>query len=141
MQAGLKIIRKPYEEPYHVNLVVTASNGRSIAELEIYTNADDLAEYGSALQDFPQSNTHTVLWELGSERPVDRFAFYFRMNFMVIKATGQCAVVVRFHNNEPLPDTEIAELCISTEPAQLNRLGDQLAQFAKLEEEELVWIA
>ena len=140
MDAGLRIVRKPYEEPYHINLIVTASNGRSSGEIEIYTNAGDLAEYGSALQDFPQSTTHSILWELGSERPEDQFAFYFRLKFLVTKATGQCAVVIRFNNNEPLPYTEIAEFCISAEPAQLNQLGDKLVQFAKLEDEELVWL-
>ena len=141
MEAGLKIIRKPYEEPYHINLIVTASNGHSTAELEIYTNPDDLAENGKALQDFPQSTTHSVLWELGSERPEDRFAFYFRIEFLVIGATGQSAVVVRFNNNKSIPDTEIAEFCIPAEPAQLNRLGEQLVRFSKLEDEELVWLA
>ena len=141
MDAGLKIVRKPYEEPYHINLVVTASNGRSTGDIEIYMNASDLDGHGRALQDFPQSTTHSVLWELGSERPEDRFAFYFRMKFLVTQSTGQCAIIVRFNNNEPIPDTEIVEFCIPALPAQLNRLGEQLVQFAKLEDEELVWLA
>ncbi len=141
MDAGLRIVRYPYEEPHHVNLVVTASNGRSTAELEIYANADDLREYGTALQEFPLSATHSVLWELGSEQPEERFAFHFRLKFVVTEMTGQCAVVVRFNNNEPLPDTEISAFCIPTEPARLNRLGQQLLRFGKLEEKELVWIA
>ena len=141
MEAGLKIVRKPYEEPYLINLDVTVSNGRSTAELEIYMNASELKDHGDALLNFPWSNTDSYLWELGSERPEDRFAFYFRVKFLVTRVTGQCAIVVRFNNNESIPDTEIAEFCISTLPAQLNRLGEQLIQFAKLEDEELVWLA
>jgi hypothetical protein len=141
MDAGLKIVRKPYEEPYQINLIVTASNGRSTGEIEIYMNASDLDDYGRALQDFPQSTTHSVLWELGSERPEDRFGFYFRLKFLVTRSTGQCAIIVRFNNNEQIPDTEIAEFCIPALPAQLNQLGEQLVKFAKLEDEELVWLA
>ena len=141
MESGLKFVRHPYEEPYHINLVVTASNGRSTAELEIYMNASELKDHADALLNFPRSNTDTYLWELGSERPEDRFAFYFRVQFLVTRATGQCAILVRFNNNESIPDNEIAEFCIPALPAQLNRLGKQLIQFAKLEDEELVWLA
>src|SRR5206468_6542901 len=64
----IRITRHPYEEPYHVNLVVAASNGRQQGELEIYANAEDLAVFARELRGFPRQQGHVARWELGSER-------------------------------------------------------------------------
>src|SRR5687768_3554832 len=94
----IEVVRHPYEEPYHVNLVVTASNGAQFASLEIYANAADLTTYANALRDVP-GRAAEALWELGSERPEDNFAFYFRLRSYQTSKTGQCAVEVRLNNN------------------------------------------
>ena len=67
MKPFVRITRIPYEEPDHLNLIVTASNGRVEGELEIYTNADDLRAFADRLAGFPRHSTDSAIWELGSE--------------------------------------------------------------------------
>ena len=139
MRQYIRITRKPYEEPYHLNLVMEASNGIQTARLEFYDNADALPKVAKELEGFPRHKDHVFLWELGSERPEDRFAFYFRFRVFAIDSLGHCAIYLRFNNNDALPDREVAEFCIRAEPAQLDRLAGLFKQFAKLKHEVLEW--
>tara|TARA_B100001059_G_C17472647_1_gene397789 strand:+ start:126 stop:365 length:240 start_codon:yes stop_codon:yes gene_type:complete len=77
MENLIEIERIPYEEPYHINLLVSASNRNSRGHLEIYDNAKKLHEIASRLEEFPKGIQDQFMWELGSEKPEDRFAFYF----------------------------------------------------------------
>jgi hypothetical protein len=131
-------VRHPYEEPYHVNLVVTASNGLQSAGLEIYANATDLGTFAAALRGVPGRSTE-ALWELGSERPEDNFAFYFRLRAHQTSKTGQCVVEVRLSNNRPPPDRMISEFSIPALPADLDRLADLFDRFGQLEHRKLRW--
>jgi len=140
MRQYIRITRKPYEEPYHLNLVMEASNGVQKAQLEFYDNAESLSTLAKELEVFPRHKDHAFLWELGSERPEDRFAFYFRFRAFAVNSVGHCAIQLRFNNNEALPRRELAEFCIrDVEPAQLNRLAQLLKQYAELKHEVLEW--
>ena len=139
MKPFIRITRHPYEEPYLLNLVVAASNGRQQGELEIYTSADALSGVASDLRVFPREPKETVLWELGSERPEDRFAFYFRLRVFQVAANGKCAVELRFNNNQAPPDREIVEFSMEALPADLDRLADLLQQFSRLKHRVLEW--
>ena len=138
MTASIEVVRRPYEEPYHLNLVVTASNGLASASLEIYANATDLHMYAKALRGVA-NRTSEALWELGSERTEDNFAFYFRLRAHQIKMTGQCAVEVRLNNNRPPPDRQVSEFSILALPADLDRLADLFEEFGRLEHRRLKW--
>lgn len=135
----IRITRYPYEEPYHVNLVVAASNGRQQGELEIYCNAEDLAVFARKLQGFPKQKEDTALWELGSERSEDRFGFHFRIHVFQVRLNGQCAIELRFCNNEEPPYREVIEFSINALPADLDRLAAMLKQFSRLEDRVLEW--
>jgi hypothetical protein len=136
----IRITRRPYEEPYHIHLFVTASNGRQRGEMEIYDNAQSLRRFGSSLRGFPKQRGDDVLWELGSERPEDRFAFYYRLRVFQVALNGRCAIEVRFCNNEQPPDRELTEFSIhDVMPADLDRLADLLERFGKLEHRVLQW--
>jgi hypothetical protein len=135
----IRITRYPYEEPHHVNLVVTASNGRQRGELEIYANAEDLAFFACELHGFPKHKDDTALWELGSECPEDRFAFYYRLRVFQVATDGQCAIEVRFCNNQEPPAREIVEFSIDVLPSDLDRLAALLERFSKLEHRVLEW--
>jgi hypothetical protein len=100
MHPFIQITRHPYEEPHHVNLVVSAGDGTFRGALEIYANAEDLSNVADALIGFPKSDDHVYTWELGSEDEKDRFAFYFRFRVFPTSLTGRCAVELRFNNNE-----------------------------------------
>ena len=138
MTSFIEVVRHPYEEPYHLNLVVTASNGLVSAGLEIYANATDLGVYAKALRGVT-NRTSEALWELGSERTEDNFAFYFRLRAHQVTMTGQCAVEVRLNNNRPPPDRQVAEFSIQALPADLDRLADLFEQFGRLEHRKLKW--
>jgi hypothetical protein len=129
----------PYEEPYHVNLLIDASNGQQRAQLEFYDNAEALSKIARDLHAFPRHKDHVVIWELGSERPEDNFAYYFRFRVFALDTLGHCAVQLRFNNNRDLPDREIAEFCIRADPAQLDRLAKLLGQFSHLKHELFEW--
>jgi hypothetical protein len=139
MAPSITIIRYPYEEPYHVHLLMVASNGRLRGCLEIYANAGDLPLLADKLVDFPRHVTDVHMWELGSERREDRFAFYFRLRLFVTDSSGHCAIQLRFNNNQDVPQSELSDFCIATESSELNRLGLLLREFAKLEHEVLHW--
>jgi hypothetical protein len=139
MKSWIKITRQPYEEPYHLNLVMTASNGLQRGQLEYYCNANDLNKIAEELEVFPRHATHVYLYELGSERSEDRFAFYFRFRLSTISPRGSSVILLRFNNNKDIPYREITEFCIPVEPAALNRLGRLFQEFALLKHEVLYW--
>ncbi len=135
----IRVTRNPYEEPHHVNLVVTASNGRTRGELEIYANATDLLAFSQALRSPPKFGQDIAVWELGSEEPERRFAFHFRIRVFQVSATGQCAVEVRLCNNGKAPEREIVEFSMLALPADLERLSKLFEQFGALAHRVLEW--
>ncbi|MEI7948104.1 MAG: hypothetical protein WCJ02_15490 [bacterium] len=139
MKPYLTIERFPYEEPYHLNLIMRASNDSQAGMLEIYSSPEQLNEIGKDLIDFPLSIGHVVLWELGSERPEDRFAHYMRFRAFALDSVGHTALHLRFCNNLDLPAKAISEFCITAEAAALNRLGKLLCDFALLKHKYLFW--
>jgi hypothetical protein len=139
MHPYIRITRHPYEEPYHINLVMEASNGKQKWEMEYYDNAESLITWAENLEVFPRHKDDVFLWELGSERPEDRWAYYFRFRVFVTDPAGHCAIQIRFNNNQNLPDREAVEFCIKAEAGQINRLGQLCRKFAELKHELLVW--
>jgi hypothetical protein len=136
---GIKITRIPYEEPYHLNLRITASNGKANGRLEYYCNADDLKELGSKLLGFPGDQDETIVYKLGSEKPEDRFAFFFSLKIASLDSAGHGSIHLRMNNNRPPPETEASEFCIPVDVADVNRLGRLLVAFGKLEHRVLDW--
>ncbi|MBC3877541.1 hypothetical protein H8K38_06965 [Undibacterium sp. FT79W] len=139
MTSYICIIRYPYEEPYHLNLVMSVSNGSASGVLEFYIGADTLIEWAFAYEKFPRHAQSVYLWEAGSERPEDRFAYYLRMQLFTTDAWGHSALQIRFNNNQDLPDREIVDMCIRAEPAQINQLGALFKRFSTLEHQVLYW--
>ncbi|MCP3128360.1 hypothetical protein [Shewanella sp. KJ2020] len=139
MSNYLKIERIPCEEPYHVQLAWSVSNGNLYSTFEYYDNAESLKVIGSRLEDFPRHVGDDFLYEIGSERPEDRFAYYFRLRAFTTNSRGGSAIQIRFCNNRELPYREISEFCIQAEPASINRLGRLFLEFSKLEKEYMEW--
>jgi hypothetical protein len=86
---GIKITRFPYEEPYHLNLLIEASNGRMNGRLGYYCNAKDLNELGGKLLGYLGNKEQAIVYELGSEKPEDRFAFFFSLRVLPLNSAGQ----------------------------------------------------
>lgn len=133
------IRRCPYEEPYHLNLVISASNGVVSGALEYYCNAKDLVEIGSKLVTFPANVDDSYAYELGSPRPEDRFAFHFSLRAVTLDSVGHCALQLKMNNNRPTPDDVSCSFSICIEPAAINRLGRLFTIFGELKHSELRW--
>src|SRR5690349_2999981 len=103
MAPHLKFIRRPYEEPYHLHLFLTATNGRQTGKIDFYVGKNTLTDWANGLEVFPQHLNHVFLWEYGSETPEDKWAYYLRFRAFVVDAAGHCALHLRFNNNAPLP--------------------------------------
>ena len=136
---GIRITRFPYEEPYHLNLLIEASNGKVAGNLEYYCSANDLNELGGRLLGYLGNREGAILYELGSEKPEDRFAFFFSLKVSPLDLLGHGIVGLRMNNNEPLPETQVCEFYISVDVADVNRLGSLLVAFGKLEHRVLEW--
>lgn len=139
MKPFIRITRHPYEEPYHINLIIEASNGKQRGQLEFYESTESLRTVAENLEVFPRHKDDVFLWELGSEYPEDRCAYYFRFRIFVTDAAGHCAIQIRFNNNQELLEREVVEFCIRAEAGQINRLGQLCRQFSELKHELLVW--
>ncbi|MGB8354782.1 MAG: hypothetical protein WCD79_12885 [Chthoniobacteraceae bacterium] len=139
MKPYLRIRRFPYEEPYHLHVVIPVSNGRTSGELEFYTTPDALTSWADHLEVFPRHKNDVFLTEIGSERLEDRWAYYIRFRVFITDNLGHCALHFRFSNNRPLPHLDLFEFCIEADAAAINRLGTLLRGFAKLEHELLAW--
>src|SRR5580765_1020838 len=92
------IRRFPYEEPHHLNLVISASNGAASGKLEYYCNAEDLVEIGRKLAAFPANGKDTYCYELGSPLTQDKFAFHFALQAISLDSTGHCAIQLTMNN-------------------------------------------
>ncbi|MEM7595969.1 MAG: hypothetical protein AAF383_31450 [Cyanobacteria bacterium P01_A01_bin.83] len=139
MTSRIEIVRHPYEEPYHVHLELKISNDYMSSICKFYANADCFLEWAKVLEKFPRHCKDTYLWEVGSERSEDKFAYYFRLRAFTTDSLGHCALQFRFNNNAQLPRRQIFEFCIEAEPSAINRLGFLLRRFGKLEHYYLSW--
>jgi len=139
MSTYIRVVRLPYEEPFNLNLVMTASNGNVRGRSEFYVGASELICWADGLEAFPQHARSVLLWEIGSERPEDRWAYYFRLRVFTVDAQGHSAIQFKFNNNWDLPDREITEFCLRSDPAPINRLGQLFRVFANMQHEVLEW--
>lgn len=139
MTQYIRLVRYPYEEPHHLHLSMTVSNGRSRGQLDFYVSTQQLVSWADGMETFPLHARSVLLWEFGSERPEDRWAYYFRLRVFSVDAQGHSAIQFRFNNNAELPDREMVELCIRADPAAINRLGKLCRSFANMQHEVLEW--
>lgn len=135
----ITIRRKPYEEPYHLNLVISASNGVASGALEYYCNAEDLREIGGRLAGFPEKVDDVFVYEVGSPRPEDRFAHYLMLRVTALDYARRCVLQLTMNNNRPSPDDVSCSFSIRAETAAVNRLGRLLTVFGELNRLELRW--
>jgi hypothetical protein len=138
MRRYIKIVRVPYEEPHHLELHIEASNGLVAGTVEIYVTPDHLIRIADALESFPHTLSDEFVFELGSEKPEDRWGFYFLLRVFYTQLS-HCAIHMRLNNNEPLPNRQIAEFCMHITVPQLNDLGKRFRELAKLSESSLEW--
>jgi hypothetical protein len=116
--------RFPYEEPYHAQLSIAASNGRYSGIIEIYCAVGQLRDIGIALTKFPAKIPDEYLFEYGSEDPKERWAYHLKLRASTVGSRGLSAIQFTMNLNREPPDE--GRCCFSitpVEPAQIARLG------------------
>ena len=142
MNPFIRLVRTPYEEPYHLCLDLTASNGSQLATLEFYLNPEDLLTLAVGFSGFPKDfNGGEFVWDLGSEDPQERSAYYLRLRVFTTDRLGHCALEIRLNNNQGPPHQAVAEFSIPAVPADLDRFAELLREFSELTHTTLVWTA
>ncbi|MBL8896240.1 MAG: hypothetical protein JNM84_01370 [Planctomycetes bacterium] len=135
----LRITRVPYEEPHHLELVVAASNGRQGGEIGIYCNAEELRRFARTLCEMSSQHGASAIWEIGSERAEERWAYHFRIRVSPVLETGLCVVELRFDDLREPPYRELTAFSIDAQPADVDRLAGLLERFANLRHRVLEW--
>jgi hypothetical protein len=136
----LIVRRHPWdEEPINVEIQISPSNGLFAGAIQFYCAAQDLAEIGSALQNFPASVGDEYRYEVGSEDPAQRCSVYFLLRAYTTNAAVHCALQLRMNSNSSPPNEGVCEFSIRAEAAAINRLGALLEQFSRLGHLELHW--
>ncbi|GHU29024.1 hypothetical protein AGMMS50256_12870 [Betaproteobacteria bacterium] len=136
---GLVIRRHPYEEPYHVQLEFTASNGMFAGSTDIYCNVADITNIGCGLLAFPSKAGDEYVYEYGSEDPNARLYRHFVLRAYTIDGVGHCALQFAINLNQSEPEEGVCRFSIPVEPGALNRLGKLFTVFAELRHLELQW--
>lgn len=165
MSSFIQITRHLYEEPYHLNLVIIASNGFSSGSLEFYLNSDNLAELGRGLSKVLDHNKARAsfykksVFEKGSERPEDNHSWYFRLRAFAVYRGQTAAIQLRMNNNQNFSSYErryseglplnhqymqgqlhqLTDFSILTDLYKVRELGKAFTQFSKLKEQRLFW--
>ncbi len=116
--------RFPYEEPYHTELQVQASNGRYTGDINFYCAVDDLQEIGQSLIEFPSKVPDEYRYEYGSDDPTKRWYSHFMLRAYTTDAVGHCALQLVMNLNRAEPDEGSCSFSIKVEEAaQICRLG------------------
>lgn len=120
--------RVPYEEPYHTQVEVAASNGLFAGGLDFYCGVDDLKEISGALAGFPSRVPDEYRFEYGSEDPARRFYRYFLLRAYTTDGAGHCALQFVMNLNSSEPHEGVCRFSLSVDPAQIARLGRLFAR-------------
>lgn len=137
--SSIRIQRFPYEEPYHVQLNLSAENGRFSGGLDFYTGVPCLKQFAANLQDFPKHIGDEVEFKYGSPRKEDRMYRHLVIRAYTIGSVGRCAIQFTFNNHEDEPNEGCVIFSILADAAAVNRLGKLLEKFSELQHLELFW--
>jgi len=123
IESGIRVVRTPYEEPYHTQITITASNGSFTGETDLYCGVDELIEIGQALARFPTKVPDEYEFIYGSANPADRFYRFFRFRAKTVDVAGHCALHFEFELNQDEPNEGRAAFSLPVEPWALEALG------------------
>jgi hypothetical protein len=118
---------------------MSVSNGSASGALEFYINAETLIAWAFAYEKFPRHAQSVYLWEAGSERPEDRFAYYLRMQLFTTDAWGHSALQIRFNNNQICRIAKSSICASGRNPLRSISLALWFKRFSTLEHQVLYW--
>lgn len=130
------IRRHLYEEPDCIQLEWIISNGLFSATTDIYTSPYEIEEMGKTLRSLFKDD---FKYEYGSSDPLARCYRHFIMSVYRIDSIGHKAIQFKINQNENQPDEGESLFSIKTDVAAINRLGESIERFSKLEHLEMLW--
>ena len=104
------------------------------ARQDTYAERSQFAEFGRALQEFPQTLKQEVVFESGSPSP--KWSCHILLRAFVADASGHTVLEVRISNNGTGQHHSSAHFYIPCEAAGLNRFGQSLESWAHSERRE-----
>jgi hypothetical protein len=120
------------DPPPHIELSIS-SRGFA-AQQDSYIDDEQWLDFGKALQSFPQSLDHEVVFESGSPDPL--YHDYIRLRAFVYDGVGHAAMEVRMENHSAPPYTSSAHFHVLCDAAVWNHLGQLLESWAQSKESE-----
>ncbi len=132
---GIK--RVPYEEPYHLNLLISVSDGASEGSLEYYCNTSDLLDIGNALEAISEGGRNEYVYEVGSTQPKNRWAYHFYLRALA-STPEKCELQIAFtdHSAEPIHSYKFS---ITSNFDSVSLLGTQFLHLGRLNLTEFNW--
>ena len=137
--AFVAVARFPYEEPYHTQLRIAASNGEYSGRLDLYCGVNELLEISNALSRFPSKVPDEYYYEYGSEDPAVRFYRYFKLRAYTTDLRGQCALQFTMNLNQSEPTEGRCCFSFQVEPAALQRLAHLFKELHEAPTGEFEW--
>lgn len=114
----------------------TFSNDTLTAYQEIYLKDSDLLELAKKLIEFSEQN-NKIIFEIGSEDPKDRWAYFFKISIYMYNSSGHTAINITLNNNGENQLSEKSHFSILCTPADVNNLGNQLLNWRSNPTDEL----
>jgi len=133
------VTRLPYEEPYHTQIRIVASNGAYSGTLDLYCGVDELLAIGDALNRFPAKVPDDYSYEYGSEDPAKRAYRHVRLRAYTTDLAGHCALQFEMNLNASEPDEGSCRFSIQIEPGSINRLGQLFRALHRAPMGEFEW--
>ncbi len=106
-----------------LQLEVKASNDDQVSSQDFYVYPDDLANFGSQLQNFPKSQADVVSLEYGED---PKFYCYFRLRAIIIDSVGHAAIEIKIDNRLEPPSKASSNFFMPSEVATINEFGNKL---------------
>jgi hypothetical protein len=122
-EASVRVVRAPYEEPYHTHITISATNGAFSGETDFYCAVDDLLEIGEALAQFPTKIPDSYEFVNGSADRSRRMYRFLRMRVATFATAGHCALHFEMDLNEDEPNEGRAAFSLAVDPWALSELG------------------
>ena len=118
-----------------LQLELSAQNGRRALSQDFYAYPEDLRQFGAKLEAFPTSVEDAPTFEYGANDP--KVYCWLRLRAYVFDGSGHSALELMVQNNKQPPEQASALFSTKLEAAALNKLGQELVAWSRLNEGDL----
>jgi hypothetical protein len=137
---GITVISEPDDDGLY-KYRISLSNEETFTSLDFWGYADNFRDFGNKLLAFPKNVKDIVTYELGKDEDnIVKWAYYLSFSVFCFEPSGRSAVKVVVDNHADVPYHHRNEFYIKSEPASLNKLGQQLKEWNPEHDKEFEWI-